>query len=63
MNETQAWELIGQLASWLWNKITTFEIFGILMWPYAIFSIALYFAGYLAIKIIQRKGATDGDSD
>lgn len=63
MDQNQAWELIAQLSSWMWSKITTFEIFGIIIWPFAIFSIALYFAGYIAIKIIQRKGATDGDDN
>jgi hypothetical protein len=63
MDQPQAWELIAQISAWLWNKITVFEIFGIVIWPFALFSIALYFAGYMAVKIIQRKGQTDGDSD
>lgn len=64
MTISQAWELIALLMADMWNKITTFSIFGIELWPFALFGIAISFAGYLGQRIIQRKaGETDGDSD
>jgi type IV secretory pathway TrbD component len=63
MSISDAWDLIALLSAQLWNKITTFSIFGIELWPFALFGIAMSFLGYIATRIIQRKGGNNGDSD
>lgn len=63
MSIAQAWELIGLISAFIWNLITSFEIFGILIYPFVLFGIAMSFLSYLASKIIQRKAGQNGDSD
>lgn len=63
MTIQDAWDLIAMLSAGVWNFITTASIFGIVLWPFALFGLATTFAGYLAQKIIQRKGGDNGDSD
>lgn len=55
MELNQAWDLIAMLAAWFWNKLTTFELFGFVLWKYALFAIALAFAGHIAVRIIQNR--------
>ena len=63
MSISQAWELLGSLMANIWSKMTDTSIFGIYLWQFALFGLATSFLGYLAQKIIQRRGGNSGDSD
>jgi hypothetical protein len=64
MNATDVMLIVGQLVAFVWSLIVSFEIFGFVLWEYALFGIGAGFIGYLALKIIQKKAGDDnGDSD
>ena len=64
MNATDVMLIVGQLVAFVWSLVVSFEIFGFVLWEYAIFGIGAGFIGYLALKIIQKKAGDDnGDSD
>ena len=64
MNATDVMLIVGQLGAFVWSLVVSFEIFGFVLWEYALFGIGAGFIGYLALKIIQKKAGDDnGDSD
>ena len=64
MTATDVMLIVGQLVAFAWSLIVSFEVFGFVLWEYAIFGIGAGFIGYLALKIIQKKAGDDnGDSD
>ena len=64
MTSTDVMLIVGQLVAFVWSLVVSFEIFGFVLWEYALFGIGAGFIGYLALKIIQKKAGDDnGDSD
>ena len=64
MNATDVMLIVGQLGAFVWSLLVSFEVFGFVLWEYALFGIGAGFIGYLALKIIQKKAGDDnGDSD
>ena len=64
MNATDVMLIVGQLGAFVWSLVVSFEVFGLVLWEYALFGIGAGFIGYLALKIIQKKAGDDnGDSD
>ena len=64
MNATDVMLIVGQLGAFVWSLVVSFEVFGFVLWEYALFGIGAGFIGYLALKIIQKKAGDDnGDSD
>ena len=64
MNATDVMLIVGQLGAFVWSLVVSFEVFGFVLWEYALFGIGAGFIGYLALKIIHKKAGDDnGDSD
>ena len=64
MTATDVMLIVGQLGAFVWSLVVSFEVFGFVLWEYALFGIGAGFIGYLALKIIQKKAGDDnGDSD
>ena len=64
MTATDVMLIVGQLVAFVWSLVVSFEVFGFVLWEYALFGIGAGFIGYLALKIIQKKAGDDnGDSD
>ena len=64
MNATDVMLIVGQLGAFVWSLVVSFEVFGFVLWEYALFGIGAGFIGYLALKIIQKKAGDDnGNSD